>query len=205
MIKKTGKNIYRRFTSLVNRGLFKNSTKNSKESISSSQFRISKASTLNWDDLVCKNYCKLSIDMGSQVAGRIIFEKENACISIGKRVFMNGALLAANNIRIDDDAMVSWGVTITDHNSHSISFTERKNDIPDWEAGRKDWSTVKTSTVHVHKKAWIGFNSIILKGVTIGEGAIIGAGSVVTKDVPPWTIVAGNPARVKREIPENER
>jgi acetyltransferase-like isoleucine patch superfamily enzyme len=52
---------------------------------------------------------------------------------------------------------------------------------------------------------WIGANVIILKGVTIGEGAIVGAGSVVTKDVPPYTIVAGNPARIIREIPENER
>ena len=57
----------------------------------------------------------------------------------------------------------------------------------------------------IKDKAWIGFNSIILKGVTIGEGAIVGAGSVVTKDVPPYTIVAGNPARIVREIPENER
>ena len=51
----------------------------------------------------------------------------------------------------------------------------------------------------------IGCMAVILKGVTIGEGAIVGAGSVVTKDVPPWTIVAGNPARVIREIPEDER
>ena len=54
-------------------------------------------------------------------------------------------------------------------------------------------------------KSWIGFNSILLKGITIGEGAIIGAGSVVTKDVPPWTIVAGNPAQIIREISLNER
>ena len=46
---------------------------------------------------------------------------------------------------------------------------------------------------------------IILKGVLVGEGAVIGAGSVVTKDVSSWTIVAGNPARVIREIPEDER
>lgn len=43
-------------------------------------------------------------------------------------------------------------------------------------------------------------NAIILKGVTIGEGAIVGAGSVVTKDVPPWTVVAGNPARVVKKL-----
>jgi acetyltransferase-like isoleucine patch superfamily enzyme len=59
--------------------------------------------------------------------------------------------------------------------------------------------------VIIGNSVWIGVNSTILKGVTIGEGSVVGAGSVVTKDVPPWTIVAGNPARVIREIPENER
>ena len=48
--------------------------------------------------------------------------------------------------------------------------------------------------------AWISYNACILKGVTIGEGAIIGAGSVVTKDVPAWTVVAGNPAKIVRHI-----
>ena len=64
---------------------------------------------------------------------------------------------------------------------------------------------VKISPVRINDRAWLGFNSIILKGVTIGEGAIIGAGSVVTKDVPAYTIVAGNPARIIQEIPLNER
>ena len=72
-------------------------------------------------------------------------------------------------------------------------------------AGKKDWTHVSCATVIIGNKSWIGFNSIILKGITIGEGAIIGAGSVVTKDVPPWTIVAGNPMRTIREIPEHER
>ena len=51
----------------------------------------------------------------------------------------------------------------------------------------------------------MGARVIILKGVTIGEGSIVGAGSVVTKDVPDWTIVGGNPAKIIRVIPENER
>ena len=52
---------------------------------------------------------------------------------------------------------------------------------------------------------WIGFNAIVLKGVTIGEGAIVGAGAVVTKDVPAYTIVAGNPAHPIRELTPSER
>jgi galactoside O-acetyltransferase len=72
-------------------------------------------------------------------------------------------------------------------------------------SGKKVWTHVERQPVTIESKAWIGFNVIILKGVTIGEGAIVGAGSVVTKDVPPYTIVGGNPARVIREIPPDER
>ncbi|MDH4236354.1 MAG: hypothetical protein OEV17_03815 [Nitrospira sp.] len=64
---------------------------------------------------------------------------------------------------------------------------------------------MKVGKVDIHDKAWIGLDAIILKGVTIGEGAIVGAGSVVSKDVPPFTIVAGNPARVVRELGPDER
>ena len=64
----------------------------------------------------------------------------------------------------------------------------------------KDWGFVNTKPIKVCNDAWIGMNVIILKGVTIGEGAIVGAGSVVTKDVPAWTVVAGNPARVVKSL-----
>ncbi|MGH9451952.1 MAG: hypothetical protein ACRD11_15690, partial [Terriglobia bacterium] len=59
------------------------------------------------------------------------------------------------------------------------------------------WTVIET---RVCRHASIGSGAVILCGVTIGEGAIVGAGSVVTKDVPPKTIVAGNPARILREI-----
>ena len=66
--------------------------------------------------------------------------------------------------------------------------------------GNKDWTDVPVRSVVIGDKAWIGFNSIVLKGVSIGERAIVAAGSVVTRDVPAATVVAGNPARVIREI-----
>lgn len=155
--------------------------------------------------IALKSNCTVLIDEQSQVNGSIIFDKENASVSIGKRVFMNGIIVAAEKVEIGDDVLISWGVTITDHNSHSISFSQRSADVVNWMNGNKDWKFVKIAPVKIGSKVWIGFNSIILKGVTISEGAVIGAGSVVTKDVSPWTIVAGNPARLIREIPEDER
>ena len=139
------------------------------------------------------------------IEGKLIFDKPNANIFVGNRVFFSGTIVAAKEIQIGDDVMISWGVTITDHNSHSLISSERLQDVLDWRVGKKDWSNVKISPVKICDKVWIGFNSIILKGVMIGEGSIVGAGSVVTKNVPPWTIVGGNPARVIREIPVEER
>jgi acetyltransferase-like isoleucine patch superfamily enzyme len=167
--------------------------------------KVHPTSSIVQSKISLKTNCSLDVDECSEIGGMIAFDKDNAIISIGKRVFMGGHLIAANKIEIGDDVMISWNVTVVDHNSHSISFSERATDVVNWKLGKKDWTNVKTASVKISNKVWIGFNSIILKGVVIGEGAVIGAGSVVTRDVPPWTIVAGNPARVIREISENER
>jgi acetyltransferase-like isoleucine patch superfamily enzyme len=59
--------------------------------------------------------------------------------------------------------------------------------------------------IRVERNVWIGFDCCVLPGVTIGEGSIVGARSVVAQDVPPYTIVAGNPARMIRRIEKDER
>lgn len=150
--------------------------------------------------------CRFRIGERCIVRGTIVLEQESASFSVGNRSFIGKALVSiADAVEIGDDVLISWGVTITDHNSHSMTFSERKLDVAMWRDHRKNWSGVKRGKVIIKDKVWIGFNAIVLKSVTIGEGAIIGAGSVITKDVPPWTIVAGNPAKVIREIPLDER
>jgi acetyltransferase-like isoleucine patch superfamily enzyme len=150
--------------------------------------------------------CRLTIGKGCQVRSRVVFEKDYATIAVGDRCFIGKALISiAESVEIGNDVLISWGVTITDHNSHSLKFSERQRDVEDWMGCNKSWIGVKVGKVVIQDKAWIGFNAIVLKGVTIGEGAIVGAGSVVSQDVPPYTLVAGNPARVIRALGPDER
>lgn len=144
-----------------------------------------------------------------------IFETSSGFVSLGNNVHIGGAtFLCRERIEIGDDVTMAWGITLYDHNSHSIYWEERKHDnercYSDYQAYggntivTKDWSHVASKPIVIDSKVWIGFNVTILKGVRIGEGAVVGAGSVVTKDVPPWTVVAGNPARVVKTLSKPE-
>jgi acetyltransferase-like isoleucine patch superfamily enzyme len=177
----------------------------SDQSVDMSCIKVHESSDFSLTQLIVKQNSIVKIDQDTQVPGKLIFDRENAEISIGQRSFIHATVISAQKVTIGDDVMISWGTTIVDHNSHAITFSQRANDVTEWRKGNKDWSNVVCSPVHIENKVWIGFNVIILKGVHIGEGAIVGAGSVVTKDVAPWTIVGGNPAKLIREIPEHER
>jgi acetyltransferase-like isoleucine patch superfamily enzyme len=142
------------------------------------------------------------------IAGKIVTETENGKITIGKNVFIGGGTLldCAESITVEDDVLISYQCIIQDSDNHNSRYSLRKNDTADWlNNHHHNWKIVPSKPVKISRGAWIGAGVYILKGVTIGEGVIVGAASVVTKDIPSWTIVAGNPARVIREIPENER
>jgi len=142
----------------------------------------------------------------SLVRAYIAFQKPGASVHIGARTFIGKArIMAASEVVIEDDVLISWDVTIVDNHSHSVRFAERAEDVREWSRGRKNWEHVKVAPVRIRSKAWIGFGVSVLSGVCIGTGAIVGACSVVTADVPDWTIWAGNPARLIRELSPSER
>ena len=154
---------------------------------------------------------KITIGQNSMVNCNFIFESNQGEIEIGDRTFINAGtnLISRNKIKIGNDVTIAWNCTLYDHNSHSIDWKERRKDleqqIADYEKGinfifNKDWSSVKSRPITIEDKVWIGFGCTILNGVTIGEGAIVGANSVVRENVEPWTIVAGNPAQFVKRI-----
>jgi galactoside O-acetyltransferase len=170
--------------------------------------------TINFIFHTMRKNISVIIEKDSIVGCNCIFESSEGRITIGQHSYIGGGntLISRNKIEIGNDVVISWGCWIYDHNSHSLNWENRHEDInaylqsfrncDKWKNTyvNKNWETVKSAPIKICDKAWIGFNSIILKGVTIGEGAIVGAGSVVTKDVPAWTVVAGNPARVVKEV-----
>jgi galactoside O-acetyltransferase len=156
-----------------------------------------------------KNRTFVEIGTDSFLSGKFTFETSEGFIEVGNRTFIGwSSFVCTKKISIGSDVLIAWGCTIMDTDSHSLHWPERSNDVKDHmksflegKPGKyKNWDVVQKKEIVIENKAWIGFNSIILKGVTIGEGAVVGAGSVVTKDVPPFTLVAGNPAKIIRKI-----
>lgn len=158
----------------------------------------------------------VTIGKDSMIGCNFVFESDQGIIKVGERTYIGAGtnLIARSEISIGDDVWIAWGCYLYDHNSHSLGWEDRRQDIfqqiKDYKATgnavlNKDWSKVKAKPICIQNKVWIGFEAVILKGVTIGEGAVVGARSVVTKDVEPWTVVAGNPARVVKKLTPGEK
>lgn len=115
---------------------------------------------------------------------------QNARITIGDDVGISGATISARKrIIIGNNVLIGTGALITDSDSHPL-----KTD------GNGREGHIVSKEIVIEDDVFIGARSIILKGVTVGKGAVIGAGSVVAKNVDPFTVVAGNPAKKIRNI-----
>jgi acetyltransferase-like isoleucine patch superfamily enzyme len=129
---------------------------------------------------------------------------ENGHCAIGDFTLLNGALIMTEEkIDIGSYCLVSWNVGIADSDFHPLEPAQRLIDaqaLAPYFKNRPSRPKLKTAPVKIGDKVWIGMNAVILKGVTIGENSVVAAGSVVTKSVPPNTVVAGNPAVVVKEF-----
>lgn len=115
----------------------------------------------------------------------IISVGKGATLELGNDSYLNRSckVICHSKITIGDGVAIADNVTIRDSDMHKIKGRESE----------------MTKPIVIGNRVWIGDGARIMKGVTIGEGAIVAAGAIVTKDVPPWTIVAGVPAKVIRE------
>jgi acetyltransferase-like isoleucine patch superfamily enzyme len=118
--------------------------------------------------------------------------------TVGDFTLLNGALvMAEERIEIGSHCLISWNVGIADSDFHPLHPAQRLIDsqaLAPYFKDRPPRPKLKTAPVIISDNVWIGMNATILKGVTIGENSVVAAGSVVTKSVPPNTVVAGNPA-----------
>jgi acetyltransferase-like isoleucine patch superfamily enzyme len=112
---------------------------------------------------------------------------------IGKCVKISSHTFVCEGVTIEDNVFIGHGVMFIND-----KYPRATNSYggPQTEA---DWTCIPTT---IKQGASVGSNATILCGVTVGEGAIVGAGSVVTKDVPAWSVVAGNPARILHKVQE---
>ncbi len=160
-------------------------------------------------------------------SGSVLSRREKGAISIGHSGFIRGEIFvfphagkviigdwvyigvnssvwssSSVGVKIGDRVLISSNVHIHDTDGHpfdpAVRFLQTKAILT--QGHPRQISGIEAKEIIIHDDVWIGLNSVILKGVTIGEGAVVGAGSVVTKDVPPYTVVAGNPARIIREL-----
>jgi len=144
----------------------------------------------------------VSVGDSSRIEGTLVCHLGHSQISIGARTSIGGGAVieSMRHVSIGDDCLISHHVTIQDHDSHPLAWQHRSQDVLNWIAGQKDWTHVQQADVVIDRRCWVGTRCIILKGVHLGEGCVVGAGSVVTRSFPPYSLIAGNPARLIRSL-----
>ena len=115
-------------------------------------------------------------------------------LTIGNNTFIghNVTFSIAREISLGNHCYIAGGVNIADNDGHPLDFKKRRDNFPP----EKD----SVKPVRIGNDVWVGRNAFILKGVTIGDRSVIGAGAVITTDIPPDSIVAGNPAKVLKTL-----
>lgn len=154
-------------------------------------------------DIINDSIDRKNISIGDycHVCGSMMVCRNSGCITLGDYVFIGEGtrIYSSKNIKIGNRVQIAHNCNIYDNNVHSLNPKERhKEYMSNIEYGWIKLFDLKESDVLIGDDVWIGANSIILKGVNIGKCSIVAAGSVVTKNVPEYALVAGNPACIKK-------
>jgi len=129
------------------------------------------------------------------------------CVVLGNYALVHGArIICDQRVEIGDYALISWNVVLMDTYRAPCDRDRRRQALREAALGPYRYISADEPPrpVLIGSNVWIGFDSCIVSGVTVGEGAIVGARSVVASDVAPFTIVAGNPAREIRRLTKKE-
>jgi acetyltransferase-like isoleucine patch superfamily enzyme len=129
-------------------------------------------------------------------------------VSLGDYALVHGArIICDSEIHIGDHALISWNVVLMDTYRLPADASARRSEL-ERVTGRQPrllTSMEEPRPIHIGNNVWIGFDSCILPGVSIGEGSVVGAKSVVSQSVPPYAVAGGNPARIIRMLTAEEK
>lgn len=130
----------------------------------------------------------------------IVTRSKDAKILIGSNVGISGATIySRKEITIGDNTAIGGNTKILDNDFHPIEAETRLKLLNDVHGGDAD-DLIPAKPIHIGKNCFIGCNSIILKGTELGDGCVVGAGAVVCGKFPPNSVIAGNPAKIIREL-----
>ena len=143
------------------------------------------------NSVICSDARMTTLGVNHPVVIRTL--RPEAKIIIGRDTGISGGVIcAAIRVRIGNECLIGANVVIADTDFHPLNPIGRRYNGNPLDIG--------AAPVEIEDNVFIGTGTIILKGVTVGKNSVIGAGSVVTKDVPPNSVVAGNPAKVLRRL-----
>ncbi|MDZ8085553.1 MAG: acyltransferase [Nostoc sp. DedQUE12b] len=146
----------------------------------------------------------LRLGKGSAVYKDTMFDLgSDAQVKVGEYALIHGARIVCDaELKIGNYALISWQVVLMDTYRLPFDIGKRRKILEQasCQPSQSFSADVPAQPIWIQDNVWIGFDACILPGVTIGEGAIVGARSVVSEDVPPYTVVAGNPARIVRQL-----
>jgi acetyltransferase-like isoleucine patch superfamily enzyme len=151
---------------------------------------------------------KILIGRHSHIRGELMIFGHGGRISIGEWCYVGVGtrIWSAGSIEIGNRVLISHSVNIFDNLTHPLKAADRHEQAKQiFTSGHPREISLDEKPVKIGDDAWIGACAMILRGVSVGEGGVVAAGAVVTRDVPAYSIVAGNPAVVVRELSPDER